>query len=220
MDGLDRLVEVARGGLSQESIPIRITEPTLTVDAMNRALQQVGGGWLLCQLSRDGTAITVTPQGGLSREEALNRLAQSECLARQVYEEIVTAEMGKAAQAEALYAYLTEQVRYDFRYYSQPGEMPYSATTAYGALHDHLAICGGYAQAFQMLLQQAEIPCITVSGKMGGENHMWFWPRWTASGSILIPPATGAGLITVFSTSEWERMLCSAIPGTGRGRAA
>ena len=81
--------------------------------------------------------------------------------------------MGKAAQAEALYAYLTEQVRYDFRYYSQPGEMPYSATTAYGALHDHLAICGGYAQAFQMLLQQAEIPCITVSGKMGGENHMW-----------------------------------------------
>ena len=62
------------------------------------------------------SAPTVTPQGGLSREEALNRLAQSECLARQVYEEIVTAEMGKAAQAEALYAYLTEQVRYDFRY--------------------------------------------------------------------------------------------------------
>ena len=30
VDGLDRLVEVARGGLSQESIPIRITEPTLT----------------------------------------------------------------------------------------------------------------------------------------------------------------------------------------------
>ena len=58
----------------------------------------------MCQLSRDGTAITVTPQGGLSREEALNRLAQSE----QVYEEIITAEMGKAAQAEALYAYLTE----------------------------------------------------------------------------------------------------------------
>lgn len=85
--------------------------------------------------------------------------------------------MGKAAQAEALYAYLTEQVRYDFRYYSQPGEMPYSATTAYGALHDHLAICGGYAQAFQMLLQQAEIPCITVSGKMGGgEPHVGSGP--------------------------------------------
>lgn len=173
----------------------------------------------MCQLSRDGTAITVTPQGGLSREEALNRLAQSECLARQVYEEIVTAEMGKAAQAEALYAYLTEQVRYDFRYYSQPGEMPYSATTAYGALHDHLAICGGYAQAFQMLLQQAEIPCITVSGKMGGENHMWVLAQVDGQWLYFDPTSDRAGLITVFSTSEWERMLCSAIPGTGRGRA-
>ena len=76
-------------------------------------------------------------------------------------------------QAEALYTYLTREVRYDFRYYSQPGEMPYDSTTAYGALHDHLAICGGYAQAFQLLLEQAGIPCITVSGKMGGENHMW-----------------------------------------------
>ena len=28
-------------------------------------------------------------------------------------------------------------------------------------------------QAFQLLLEQADIPCITVSGKMGSENHMW-----------------------------------------------
>ena len=64
-------------------------------------------------------------------------------------------------------------MRYDFRYYGNPGEMPYDSMTAYGALHDGLAICGGYAQAFQLLLEQADIPCITVSGKMGGENHMW-----------------------------------------------
>ena len=48
-----------------------------------------------------------------------------------------------------------------------------SSTTAYGALHDHLAVCGGYAQAFQLLLAQEDIPCITVSGKLGEENHMW-----------------------------------------------
>ena len=96
---------------------------------------------------------------------------------RQVYEEIITAEMGKAAQAEALYAYLTEQVRYDFRYYSQPGEMPYSATTAYGALHDHLAICGGYAQAFQMLLQQAEISLVLPSvGRWVERTHVGSGP--------------------------------------------
>ena len=42
-----------------------------------------------------------------------------------------------------------------------------------GTLHDSLAICGDYAQAFQLLLEQAGIPCVTVSGKLGAENHMW-----------------------------------------------
>ena len=170
---LAALVQTAREGLEQESIPIRITDPELVVDDMNRALQQVGGGFLLCQLSRDGTAITVTPQNGMTHQQALARLEETEALAGQVYEACVAADMSLSQQAEALYTWLTEQVRYDFRYYGNPGEMPYESTTAYGALHDHLAICGGYAQALQLLLEQAGIPCVTVSGKMGGEYHMW-----------------------------------------------
>ena len=170
---LSGLLQAAREGLEQERISIRITDPTLEVDDMNRALQQVGGSYLLCQLSADGTAITVTPQGGLTQAQALERLAETEALAQQVLEETVTADMTTAEQALALYAYLTENVRYDFRYYSQPTEMPYDSLTAYGALHDHLAICGGYAQAFQLLLEQAGIPCVTVNGKLGSEYHMW-----------------------------------------------
>lgn len=166
------LVQTAREGLSQERIPIRITDPELVVDYMNKALQQVGGSYLLCQLSRDGTAITVTPQGGLTQTEALARLEEIDALAAEIYQTVVTPDMSQREAAEALYAWLTEHVRYDFRYYGTPGEMPYDSTTAYGALHDNLAICGGYAQAFQ-LLEQADIPCITVSGKMGSENHMW-----------------------------------------------
>ncbi len=173
VDSLSALLQAAQEGLDQESISIRITDPSLVVDDMNKALQQVGGSYLLCQLSRDGTAITVTPQGGLNHEEALARLAETEALAEQIYQQTVTAGMSQREQAEALYTWLTDQVRYDFRYYGNPGEMPYDSTTAYGALHDHLAICGGYAQAFQLLLGQADIPCITVSGKLGGENHMW-----------------------------------------------
>ena len=164
---------MAREGLRQTSIPIRINNPNLAVDDMNKALQQVGGSYLLCQLSQDGTAITVTPQGGLTHEEALAKLEETQALAAQIYQQTVTAGMSQAEQANALYTWLTEQVRYDFRYYGQPGEMPYDSMTAYGALYNHLAICGGYAQAFQLLLEQAGIPCITVSGRMGGENHMW-----------------------------------------------
>ena len=76
-------------------------------------------------------------------------------------------------QAEALYTRLTDRVAYDFRYYTDPASMPYESTTAYGALKDGLAICGGYAQALQALYEQVGIPCLTVSGQWNGENHMW-----------------------------------------------
>ena len=177
VDSLRSLIKVARDGLGQENIPIRITNLSLTVDDMNKALQQVGGGYLFCQLNRDGTAITVVPQGGLTLGEARARLAEIDGLAEQVFLETVAAGMSQAEQAEALYTYLTQNVDYDFRYYSHPGEMPYESTTAYGALHNNLAICGGDAQAFQTLLEKAGIPCITVSGKAGGENHMWNMAR-------------------------------------------
>lgn len=173
VDSLAGLVRAAQEGLSQAHIPIRITTPTLAVDDMNRVLQQVGGSWLLCQLNRDGTEITVTPQNGLSQEAALARLEETKALAVQIYHETVSAGASSWEQAEALYIWLTDQVKYDHRYYAAPAEMPYESMTAYGALHDHLAICGGYAQALQLLFEQAGIPCMTVNGRMGGENHMW-----------------------------------------------
>ena len=79
--------------------------------------------------------------------------------------------------------------------------MPYDSTTAYGALHDNLA---SYAQAFQLLLEQAGIPCVTVSGQLGAENHMWTWPGSTGSGSTSTPPAPGAGPPTASSAWAWR----------------
>ena len=167
------LIALAQEHLDQAEIPVRITDPSLTVDDLNRALQQVGGGYLLCQLSRDGTAVTVTPLNGLTHQAALDRLAEIEALAQQIVEECVTDSMTLPEQAEALYTRLTDRVAYDFRYYTDPASMPYESTTAYGALKDDLAICGGYAQALQALYEQVGIPCRTVSGQWNGENHMW-----------------------------------------------
>lgn len=167
------LIALAQEHLDQAEIPVRVTDPSLTVDDLGRALQQVGGGYLLCQLSRDGTAITVTPQNGLTHQAALDRLAEIETLAQQIVEECVTDSMTLPEQAEALYTRLTDRVAYDFRYYTDPASMPYESTTSYGALKDDLAICGGYAQALQALYEQVGIPCLTVSGQWNGENHMW-----------------------------------------------
>ena len=167
------LVKTARENLSREEVSIRITNPELQVDDMNLALQQVGGGYVLCALNRDGTAITMTPQNDLSARDAQARLTELDALAGQVYESCVRPGMSQMEQATALYTYLTEQVDYDFRYYSDRANMPYDSTTAYGALHNKLAICGGYAQALQLLFEKAGIPCITVTGKLGREDHMW-----------------------------------------------
>ena len=167
------LIALAQEHLDQAEIPVRVTDPSLTVDDLGRALQQVGGGYLLCQLSRDGTAITVMPQNGLTHQAALDRLAEIETLAQQIVEECVTDSMTLPEQAEALYTRLTDRVAYDFRYYTDLASMPYESTTAYGALKDDLAICGGYAQALQALYEQVGIPCLTVSGQWNGENHMW-----------------------------------------------
>ena len=206
VDSLSELVQTARAGLSQGTIDIRITDPTLAVDDMNKALQQVGGGWLLCQLNRDSTAITVTPQNGLTHAQALERLAETQRLAEQIYGETVTADMDQQEKAEALYSYLTEQVRYDFRYYGQPGEMPYESTTAYGALHDHL-----------FFWSRRKSPALPSPARWEVKTICGIWPKSTGNGSTLTLPAIAAGQSTAFPTAEQRRRSWCATCGSMTG---
>lgn len=173
ISGLYELVVCAQENLTKESVDIRITDPTLTVDDMNQTLQQVGGGYLLCQLNRDGTAITVTPENGMTKADCLSRLEEIDHLADAVLADCITDDMTQREKATALYTYITDNVRYDRRYYDDIASMPYESRTAYGALKNDLAICGGYAQAIQILFEKAGIPCLTVQGTAGSEYHMW-----------------------------------------------
>lgn len=170
---LPELMQLARENIARQSVDIRITNTAMTVDDMNKALQQVGGGYILCQLGRDGTTITFTPQNQLTHAAAAARLDEIDRLAETMLARTVTADGSAAQKAEALYTELTKTVVYDHRYYADRAAMPYDSTTAYGALHDRMAICGGYAQALQVLFDKAGIPCYTVSGKANGEYHMW-----------------------------------------------
>ena len=170
---LEELIAAAQANLGTESIPVRLTDPTLTPDDMSRALQQAGGGYILCALNRDGTAINCTPGPGLTMEECLSLLEEAGQLADQVIAQVVTASMTEREKAEALYSYITERVKYDQRYYSDRENMPYDSQTAIGALRDHLAICGGYSHAIKLLFEKAGILCYNVTGVYFGENHMW-----------------------------------------------
>ena len=50
------------------------------------------------------------------------------------------------------------------------GNYPYSA---YGALVEGMAVCEGYARAFQYLMHKSGISCMVVSGFGNGEAHAW-----------------------------------------------
>ena len=167
------LLAAAEEHMGAEPFPIRLTDPSLTPDEMSAVLRQAGGGYILCALSRDGTEIICTPAVGMTMEECLSRLEQAEALAHQAAEQTLTDGMTERERAAALYGYLTETVQYDRRYYSDRAHMPFESQTALGALRDGVAVCGGYALALELLFREAGIPCYTVSGKCGGENHMW-----------------------------------------------
>lgn len=173
ISSLRELLQAAEAHLGAEPLPIRLTDPALAPDDMNRILQQAGGGYILCALNRDGTAITYTPAMGMEMAECLSLLEQADQLAEQIIAQEVTASMTEQEKALALYAYLISHAKYDQRYYSDRKSMPYDAQTAIGALRDGLAICGGYSHALKLLFKKAEIPCFNVTGKYFSENHMW-----------------------------------------------
>lgn len=170
---LGELISAAEENMGNEPVAVRITDPKLDPDTMNRALQQAGGGYLYCGLNKDATAIVCSPPYNMSMEDCLAALAQADALAESVVFQLITGDMSDREKAEALYAWVTANVEYDQCYYSDRNAMPYESQTALGALRDGVAICGGYSHAVKLLFEKAGIPCFNVTGTCQGENHMW-----------------------------------------------
>ncbi|MGM9522151.1 MAG: transglutaminase domain-containing protein [Oscillospiraceae bacterium] len=168
------LIQAANDYLGESSCEICIENKSLTPDDMNRALQQAGGGYVMCELSRDATQIIYRAADySMTLEECLSALNEAYALADKVIAKVLTADMSDREKATALYSYVAENTKYDFRYYSDRNNMPYASQTALGALRDGVAICGGYSHAVKLLFDKAGIPCFNVTGSYGAENHMW-----------------------------------------------
>ncbi|MGN0968251.1 MAG: transglutaminase domain-containing protein [Oscillospiraceae bacterium] len=170
---LKELLLTAEENMGVQPMPVRITDTTLDPDTMNRALQQIGGGYVNCTLNVDATEIRYSAPLDMTLEECLIALDQAEQLADEVIAQVITDGMTQREQAEALYSYVTENVTYDFHYYSDRSNMPYDSQTALGALRDGTAICGGYSHAVKLLFEKVGITCFNVTGMYFRENHMW-----------------------------------------------
>lgn len=121
----------------------------------------------------DNSAILAAWESGdsssLSREDK-----QVLDAAERVFEECVTPEMSDYDKELALYAWLTGNVSYDQSHYEKKGA-PRTSYEPYGPLVKGKGVCLGYATAFQLLMDMADIECITVTGAafMSRENHAW-----------------------------------------------
>ena len=83
----------------------------------------------------------------------------------------------------------------------------YSLQSGNKAIHNGtvmLAICGGYAQAFQMLLDRAGIENYTVSGVSSGEYHMWNYVLFDGKWYYCDPTADRGGMENHFMLTAEE----------------
>ena len=68
--------------------------------------------------------------------------------------------------------YIIDNCRYDDAA-AENNDVQGNENDAYGALVDGKAVCEGYARAFQLLCNKANIDCVLLSGTADSDNHAW-----------------------------------------------
>jgi hypothetical protein len=166
--------------LGQSNISIAILNKNLDFNTMQLVLlTECGYGYIVYQFNNDGTSITaaVSPQTGtnspVSMADCLSRISRSKDSVTSILGRIITPGMSNDQKVSAIYNFVAPTVTYDPLYTSDKSKMSFDSQTAYGALVNHIAICGGYSWAFNMLLDAAGIQCYFISGKGNGIGHAW-----------------------------------------------
>lgn len=173
INSLKDVIAAAQGTIGKESASIAILNPKLEVDDIQNALMQAGYGYIVFTLNNDGTKIKAMPTNGRIMDECISYIKKAKAIADDIIKSIIKDGMSNDEKLYTIYEYVTSNVVYDQRYYNAPKTMPYESTTAYGALHDNIAICGGFLWAVNVLAEEAGVECYNVSGRSYREYHMW-----------------------------------------------
>lgn len=90
----------------------------------------------------------------------------------QVIRSVIRKDMTRYEKVKAVHNWMIRNVKYDY-YRLKQGYIPRVSHTAKGALVKKVAVCDGYAHAFQMIMKKLKIPCRFVVGSSGGVGHAW-----------------------------------------------
>lgn len=114
-------------------------------------------------------------------EEQSQRQKQVLDKAAEIVNSIITTDMSNLEKEMALNQYLCEKFTYDHDALDNAAMHNYKyvdpefddSFTAYGGLINNLCVCQGYAQAFKLLADYADLDSIVVTGYLGGVGHAW-----------------------------------------------
>ncbi len=92
-----------------------------------------------------------------------------------ILSEVMTGDMTDLEKERAIYRWICANVEYDWTHQDSQAETPRESFEPYGALVNRTAVCLGFASGFQLLMDMADIECITVVGAafQSRENHAW-----------------------------------------------
>ena len=85
-----------------------------------------------------------------------------------IIKEVITKDMNDEAKIKAIHDYIINNTKYD-KDRADKKINNYNSNTAYGALIEGYAICGGYADSMKLFLDKLNIP----NFKITSENHIW-----------------------------------------------
>ncbi|MGL4368164.1 MAG: SUMF1/EgtB/PvdO family nonheme iron enzyme, partial [Spirochaetota bacterium] len=96
-------------------------------------------------------------------KEFAERLAAVHKKAQSVLAAVIKPGMSDLDKELAIHDWITANVKYDNQYGNHPSRK-WAFSSAYGGLVENLALCGGYARTFELLMNSAGVECHYVSG--------------------------------------------------------
>lgn len=117
-----------------------------------------------------------TPSGAIDLSDM--EVSEKESLAADtICKSIITDKMNEYDRVKAIHDWLVKNVNYDLNESKNIGSNP-SAHKAEGALYNKLAVCDGYAKAFELLCAKAGVQAYMMYGEAGNETDGWEHHAW------------------------------------------
>lgn len=132
----------------------------------------VSGGGTITAKKKGKATITATVNGKSYRYKVTVYSKSVKKRLRQITKSCIKKDMSRYEKVKAVHNWLVRNVKYDYYRY-QTWSIPRVSHTAKGALIKKVAVCDGYAHAFQMIMKKLKIPCKFVVGSSQGVGHAW-----------------------------------------------